>query len=167
MVRGDGTLIDAYVRDLPNYLDPGDVMVFNDTRVIPAALKGVRPARDAVGSDVDVDVNLVARESDQAWRALARPGKRLKPGDGLQFEGGLEAEILAKHEDGELALRFSKSGRALDAAIEAVGNMPLPPYIARKRPADATDRETYQKVVVSQEPFSIYLDITFLLNCVL
>ena len=81
VVHGDGRLEDATVRDLPRYLLPGDVLVFNDTRVLPAALKGIRPARDAAGADVACDVNLVERINDNIWRALARPGKRLKPGD--------------------------------------------------------------------------------------
>lgn len=129
---------------MPNYLNRGDVMVFNDTRVIPAALKGVRPARNADGSDVAVDVNLVERLSEQDWLALARPGKRLKPGDRIVFGETLSATIDAKRPDGELVLRFSESGPNLDAEIEMVGAMPLPPYIARRRPADAADRETYQ-----------------------
>ena len=84
-MHGDGTLEDAHVRGLPSYISAGDVMVFNDTRVIPAALKGVRRARDEAGSDVAVDINLVARESGRDWRALARPGKRLKALDQIQI----------------------------------------------------------------------------------
>ena len=74
-MHGDGRLEDASVRDLPRYLSAGDVMVFNDTRVIPAALKGTRPARNEQGSDVVVDINLVVRENASDWVALARPGK--------------------------------------------------------------------------------------------
>jgi S-adenosylmethionine:tRNA ribosyltransferase-isomerase len=144
VVHADGRLEDAHVRDLPSYLSAGDVMVFNDTRVIPAALKGVRAARDANGSDVQVDVNLVSRQSERDWLALARPGKRLRAGDQIAFGGGLFAGIEDKRSDGELLLRFSSSGADLDAAIETMGAMPLPPYIARRRAADATDRETYQ-----------------------
>lgn len=144
VVHGDGRQQDAHVRDLPSFLSAGDVMVFNDTRVIPAALKGGRPARDAAGSDVQVDVNLVSRVSDATWRALARPGKRLRLGDPLVFGDALSAEIVEKRDDGELALRFSLSGAELDAAIDALGAMPLPPYIARRRAADAKDRATYQ-----------------------
>lgn len=144
VVHGDGRLEDATVRDLPRYLNPGDVMVFNDTRVIPAALKGVRPARDEIGSDVAVDINLVERLSDDQWLALGRPGKRLKPGDPVRFADGFEATIADKRPDGELLLAFSKSGTLLDQAIEQYGAMPLPPYIARRRAADRADRETYQ-----------------------
>ena len=155
VVHGDGRLEDARVRDLPRYLSAGDVMVFNDTRVIPAALKGVRPARTAEGSDVAVDVNLVERLSDQDWLALARPGKRLKPGDPIVFASDLSAVISEKREDGELVLRFSVSGPALDAAIESVGAMPLPPYIARRRAADETDRQTYQTSFAGDDAQSV------------
>lgn len=143
------------MRDLPRFLNAGDVMVFNDTRVIPAALKGVRPARDELGSDVQVDVNLVARETESDWIALARPGKRLKAGDTIRVSDALTAQIIEKRGDGELCLRFSKSGEELDRTIEAIGNMPLPPYIARKRPADETDRETYQTSFAGEEAKSV------------
>lgn len=152
---GDGRLEDAHVRDLPRYLSAGDHLVFNDTRVIPAALKGVRPARDANGSDVPVDINLVGQQSETDWLALARPGKRLKPGDRINISDDLFAEILDKLPDGELRLRFSKSAGALDAAIDAAGMMPLPPYIARRRPADARDRDTYQTSFAGDEAKSV------------
>ena len=155
VVHGDGRLEDAHVRDLPRFLNAGDQMVFNDTRVIPAALSGVRPARDAVGSDVSVDINLVGQVSDTDWRALARPGKRLKTGDKIGISGDLSVAILEKRPDGELLLRFSKSGSALEVAIEATGAMPLPPYIARRRPADAQDRETYQTSFATGEAKSV------------
>lgn len=155
VVHGDGRLEDAHVRDLPNYLSAGDVLVFNDTRVIPAALKGVRPARNEQGSDVAVDINLVARDSESDWLALARPGKRLKVGDVIRIRDDLTAQILEKHDDGELLLRFSQTGVALDQTIEAIGNMPLPPYIARKRPADATDRQTYQTSFAGEDAQSV------------
>lgn len=155
VVHGDGRLEDANVRDLPRFLSAGDHLVFNDTRVIPAALKGVRPARDAHGSDVVVDINLVSPQSEADWLALARPGKRLKPGDRIDITDALIAEILDKLPDGELRLRFSKSGDALNAAIDAVGAMPLPPYIARRRPADARDRDTYQTSFAGDEAKSV------------
>ena len=130
-------------------------MVFNDTRVIPAALTGVRPARDANGADVDVDINLVSRKSQSDWLALARPGKRLKPGDTIRVSDTLDVKILEKQPDGELLLRFSESGEALDAAIDAAGAMPLPPYIARRRPADAKDRDTYQTEFAGDDAQSV------------
>lgn len=155
MVHGDGKLEDAKVRDLPRYLSAGDVMVFNDTRVIPAALKGIRYARNEQGSDVAVDINLVARENESDWIALARPGKRLKVGDPIRIREDLTCHIIAKRDDGELVLRFSQSGDALDDVIEVAGNMPLPPYIARKRPADATDRKTYQTSFAGEDAQSV------------
>lgn len=155
VVHGDGRLEDAHVRDLPRFLSAGDHMVFNDTRVIPAALSGVRPARNAVGSDVSVDINLVGQVSETDWLALARPGKRLKTGDQIRISETLSVAIREKRPDGELVLRFSKSGTDLDAAIEASGSMPLPPYIARRRPADAQDRETYQTSFASDDAKSV------------
>lgn len=155
VVHADGRLEDAVVRDLPHYLDAGDALVFNDTRVIPAALKGVRPARDAAGSDVQVDVNLIQQLSDHTWLALARPGKRLRVGDRLSFSEDLSATIAEKRDDGELVLSFSQSGESLRSAIERIGSMPLPPYIARRRPADASDRETYQTSFAAEDAKSV------------
>jgi S-adenosylmethionine:tRNA ribosyltransferase-isomerase len=130
-------------------------MVFNDTRVIPAALSGIRPARNAAGSDVSVDINLVGQVSETDWLALARPGKRLKTGDHIRISETLSVAIQEKRPDGELVLRFSTSGAELDAAIDASGSMPLPPYIARRRPADAQDRETYQTSFASDDAKSV------------
>ncbi|KCZ87161.1 S-adenosylmethionine:tRNA ribosyltransferase-isomerase, partial [Hyphomonas johnsonii] len=155
VVHGDGRLEDAHVRDLPRYLAPGDVLVFNDTRVLPAALKGVRPARDAVGADVACDVNLVERVDDHTWQALARPGKRLKPGDTIRFAEGFHAVITQRFEGGEIELAFSQSGAALERALDAHGAMPLPPYIARRRPADAADRDTYQTAFAGEDAASV------------
>ncbi len=155
VVHGDGRLEDAHVRDLPQYLKAGDVLVFNDTRVIPAALKGVRPARDEAGSDVAVDINLVERQSSAQWLALGRPGKRLKPGDTIRFADEFAATIADKRADGELLLDFELAGTALDAAIETHGAMPLPPYIARRRAADRTDRETYQTSFAGSDAQSV------------
>lgn len=155
VVHGDERLEDASVRDLPRYLSAGDTLVFNDTRVIPAALKGVRPARDETGADVAVDANLVERVDGATWRALARPGKRLKPGDRIGFGQGFEAEVMDKAETGEVTLVFNLAGRELDEALDAHGAMPLPPYIARRRAADAKDRETYQTSFASDEAQSV------------
>ena len=155
VVHGDGRLEDKSVRDLPDFLRPGDAIVFNETRVIPAALKGVRTARNELGNDISVDVNLVSRLTPSAWLALARPGKRIKTGDVIRFPGELSASVVAKRAGGEIELAFSLSGDALDAALEAHGAMPLPPYIARRRPADARDRTDYQTVFASQEAGSV------------
>ncbi len=155
VVRGDGRLEDASVRDLPRYLAPGDVLVFNDTRVLPAALKGVRPARDGVSRDVNVDVNLVERIDGRRWLALARPGRRLKEGDTIQFADGFSAALTGRREGGEIELNFDCEGAALEAALDRYGAMPLPPYIARRRPADAKDRETYQTKFAGEEAASV------------
>ena len=155
VVHGDGRLEDASVRDLPRYLAAGDVLVFNDTRVLPAALKGVRPARDGASRDVTVDVNLVERIDGRRWLALARPGRRLKEGDTIQFADGFSAAITGRREGGEIELAFDCEGADLEAALDAHGAMPLPPYIARRRPADAKDRETYQTKFAGEEAASV------------
>jgi S-adenosylmethionine:tRNA ribosyltransferase-isomerase len=144
VIHGDGRLVDGRVRDLPHHLNAGDVMVFNDTRVLPAALKGIRPKRDETGRDVACDVNLVEQVSPGTWTALARPGKRLRVGDRLELGTGFAAEIIAKRDDGQIDVKFPVSGVELERALEQNGAMPLPPYIARRRPADAADRDTYQ-----------------------
>ncbi|MEL7041960.1 MAG: tRNA preQ1(34) S-adenosylmethionine ribosyltransferase-isomerase QueA [Pseudomonadota bacterium] len=155
VVHRDGRFEDASVRDLPAWLSPGDTMVFNDTRVIAAALKGVRRARDAHGADVQVDVNLVERRSDAVWRVLARPGKRLRAGDRIAFSDNVYADIVGKGADGDIELHFSVSGLALDEMIERAGRMPLPPYIERRRPADRQDRATYQTSFASEDAQSV------------
>jgi S-adenosylmethionine:tRNA ribosyltransferase-isomerase len=155
VVHGDGRLEDANVRDLPRYLSAGDVLVFNDTRVLPAALKGVRPARSDTGADVACDVNLVERISENTWRALSRPGKRLKPGDTIHFADGFHAVMTQRIDGGEIELSFSRSGAALEQALDAHGAMPLPPYIARRRPADARDRDTYQTSFAGDDAASV------------
>ncbi len=155
VVHGDGRLEDAGVRDLPRYLSAGDVLVYNDTRVLPAALKGVRPARNETGQDVACDVNLTERVDSRNWRALARPGRPLKDGDTIVFAEGFTAEITGHHDGGEIGLRFSLESEALTEALDRHGAMPLPPYIARRRPADAKDRETYQTEFAGEDAASV------------
>lgn len=155
VVHGDGRLEDATVRDLPHYLAPGDVLVFNDTRVLPAALTGVRPARDETGRDVTVDMNLVEEIDAATWRVMARPGRRLKAGDVVQFAEGFTARFLEETYGAERVVAFNLSGDALEAALDAHGAMPLPPYIARRRAADAADRLTYQTEFAGDEAASV------------
>jgi S-adenosylmethionine:tRNA ribosyltransferase-isomerase len=149
-VPANGAFEDLIVRDSPYLFQRGDVLVFNDTRVIPAALKAVRPSRDPQGPVVRVSLNLIERIGADAWRALAKPGKRLKQGDGLFFDNGLYAAIESKGDDGDLVLRFDRSGEALDAAIAKIGQMPLPPYIAAKRTPDEADVDDYQTFYAQQ-----------------
>ncbi len=151
VVPPDAPIRDACVADLPNFLRAGDVMVFNDTRVIPARLFGVRE-RD--GNLVEMQATLLKRLSPDRWTALAKPGKRLKVGDPVRFgegDGALAAEVAAKHEDGSITFAFALAGPALDDAIRAVGQMPLPPYIAAQRPEDERDRADYQTVYARED----------------
>ncbi|QUD88557.1 tRNA preQ1(34) S-adenosylmethionine ribosyltransferase-isomerase QueA [Phenylobacterium montanum] len=148
---GDG-LEDRIVRDLPDFLRPGDALVFNDTKVIPARLNGTRE-RD--GSVVAVEATLHQRKAPHRWTAFMKPGKRLKVGDRVRFGetsdracflGALDATVEAKGEGGEVTLAFDLSGPDLDMAIAERGEMPLPPYIAAKRGEDERDRADYQTV---------------------
>lgn len=142
---GAEELTDAHVRDLPSFLHAGDVLVVNDTRVIPAALNGTR-SREG-GSDVRIEANLVKRRDGRVWTAFAKPAKRLRIADVIRFEGAegmvLEATVTEKRE-AEVDLSFALSGAELDAAIASVGHMPIPPYIAARRAEDARDRTDYQ-----------------------
>jgi S-adenosylmethionine:tRNA ribosyltransferase-isomerase len=145
VVRGrEGVLEDHRISDLPRLLNAGDILVANDTRVLRAALNGRRPPRKAGGADVPIEVNLNRRLAPGEWSAFARPGKRLREGDDIHFSHGLVARVKHRGEGGEVSLAFNRSGADLDAAIEAVGAMPLPPYIASKRAPDEQDADDYQ-----------------------
>lgn len=157
-------LSDWQVHDLPKLLRPGDLLVLNDTRVIPARLSGLRLRGDNASR---VEATLHMREAPDAWRAFARPAKRLAAGDLIRFGAGgalgdadhgaacalgqLEARVEEKGEGGEVLLRFSLSGAYLDEALQLVGVMPLPPYISSKRPEDARDRADYQTVYARED----------------
>ena len=152
-------LADAHVGDLPDLLLPGDAIVFNDTRVIPAALEG-RRSRD--GRQARVAFNLHKRVDANRWLAFARPAKRLEVGDRVHFgqegtmclAGALDALVSRKGEAGEVELAFDVSGPDLDLAIAAVGITPLPPYIALKRAPDMADIASYQ-TVYAREPGAV------------
>ena len=157
LVRPGAGLEDHTVTDLPTFLHPGDVLVFNDTRVIPARLFGSRVREETT---VAVEATLHRRLSPQAWTAFMRPGKRLKVGDRVQFGdrddraclvGALDATITEKGEGGEVTLAFDLSGPDLDLAIAERGLMPLPPYIAAKRGEDERDRVDYQTVYARED----------------
>lgn len=130
-------LQDCRIRDLPELLRPDDLLVFNDTRVIPARLFGRR-------DQVQVEVTLHRQTETGTWCAFARPGKRLREGQEVIFDDDLSARILHKLDDGELELEFSLSGTAFFTALEEKGHMPLPPYIHRQSGSDARDRQDYQ-----------------------
>lgn len=150
-------LADRMVRDLPDLLRPGDALVLNDTRVIPAQLHGRRLS--AAGEGGRVEATLHKRIDGSRWRAFVRPAKRLKPGDTLRFGeegkvcflGQLDATVEEKGEGGEVTLSFAFHGPVLDQAIEERGDIPLPPYIASKRAADAQDRQDYQTIFARDE----------------
>jgi S-adenosylmethionine:tRNA ribosyltransferase-isomerase len=139
----DGTVADRVVRDLPSLLCPGDVMVFNDTLVIPARLKGKR-------GEAGIEATLLKEISPGRWQALARPVRRLRPGHRIRFAADFSAEVEAKGEAGEVVLAFDRQGTALMAALDANGAMPLPPYIKRTGPDDVRDRIDYQTVFAAR-----------------
>ena len=143
VVHPGAPLADRTVRDLPGALRAGDILVFNDTRVIPARLTGVRTRSGAPGQRTEVLLHL--REAPARWRAFARPAKRLSPGDLLRF-GDLTAVVAEKADAGEIVLDFDRAGAALDAAIAAEGALPLPPYIAGRRATDDRDATDYQTI---------------------
>ena len=141
-------LTDMRVSDLPQQLRAGDVLVLNDTRVIPARLSGTRTRRASV---IKVEATLHQRLAPNQWSAFMRPGKRLAPGDDLTFGGTLPAKVLEKRDGGEVVLTFALGGVELDLAIAEVGVMPLPPYIAAKRAQDQRDRIDYQTVYAAAD----------------
>jgi S-adenosylmethionine:tRNA ribosyltransferase-isomerase len=139
---------DLAVSDLPSLLAPGDLMVFNDTRVIPAQLSGTR---ERGGASLSISVTLHKRLDAARWMVFARPGRRVRQGDLIRFGSSLTAIVDEKAENGDITLRFAVSGPALDQAIMATGHMPLPPYIAQKRAEDARDRADYQTVYAAKD----------------
>jgi S-adenosylmethionine:tRNA ribosyltransferase-isomerase len=156
-VEAGGALTDRIVRELPDLLRPGDALVFNDTRVIPARLKGVRRRGEAC---VPVEATLHRRLSPSRWAAFARPGRRLAVGDRMVFGEGpdrgcclaaLEATLVEKSGGGEVTLAFDLAGPDLDLAIAAAGAMPLPPYIASRRGEDERDLTDYQTIYARED----------------
>jgi S-adenosylmethionine:tRNA ribosyltransferase-isomerase len=158
VVRPGGApgLEDKSVRDLPDLLNPGDALVVNDTKVIPARLVGRRIGR---GTDARIEATLTERIDGSRWRAFAKPGKKLAPGDVIRFGeegkvcflGQLDATVEGKGEGGEITLSFAFHGAVLDQAIAERGDMPLPPYIAGKRKPDEQDRADYQTMFAHDE----------------
>jgi len=150
-------LSDYRVRDLPSFLRAGDALVFNDTKVIPAQLEGIRHREGAGGQQVSATLHM--RIGASRWKAFAKPGKRIKVGDRISFGhdgnscllGKLECTVEEKGEGGEVTLAFDLSGPMLDEAIHSVGHIPLPPYIAAKRAEDERDRSDYQTIYAREE----------------
>ncbi len=141
-----GGLADRTVADLPSLFRPGDILVVNDTRVVPARLSGRRMRN---GTAARIEATLHKREADDLWRAFVRPAKKLARGEVVGFgtsEAPLDAECLEHAGEGEVVLRFSETGAALDRALDRHGAMPLPPYIAGKRAVDGQDRADYQTI---------------------
>jgi S-adenosylmethionine:tRNA ribosyltransferase-isomerase len=160
IVRPSGKpgLADATVRDLPGLLRPGDALVVNDTRVIPARLLGIRVRGETVAR---IEATLHRRDGPDRWRAFLRPAKRVAIGERIRFgenaetsagpPASLDAEVVAKGEGGEAVLAFALAGPALDEAVSRVGHIPLPPYIAARRQDDALDRRDYQTHFAREE----------------
>ncbi|WAJ30986.1 tRNA preQ1(34) S-adenosylmethionine ribosyltransferase-isomerase QueA [Antarcticirhabdus aurantiaca] len=152
---------DLHVRDLVDELAPGDLLVFNDTKVIPAQLTGLRRREGLAPGEgtARIDATLHMRVAPDRWKAFVRPAKRVATGDRIAFGdggeacllGALDATVEEKGEAGEVTLRFDLSGAHLDAAIAGAGAIPLPPYIASKRPQDAQDRADYQTIYAREE----------------
>jgi S-adenosylmethionine:tRNA ribosyltransferase-isomerase len=157
IVRPPDGLEDRMVKELPELLSPGDLLVFNDTQVIRAALHGRRLGRG--DREPEISALLFERIDGARWKAFARPGKRLKVGDRISFGdgggvcllGSLDAVVEHKGEEGEITLAFDFTDAFLDEAIAAAGHMPLPPYISSRRPADERDVEDYQTVYAREE----------------
>lgn len=145
LIVKDGNFTDAQVCDLSEFLTSKDLIVFNDTKVIPAYLIGRR-------GEAQFECNLHKRESPIEWRAFAKKAKRLKTGDLIEFgEGLLTATITEKGEGGEILLRFDVKAGELERKLEDVGTMPLPPYIASKRDVDEKDSSDYQTIFASRD----------------
>ncbi len=145
VAEGD-TITDARVSDLPDWLRPGDRLVLNDTRVIPARLSGRRHRHSAQGdTSARIEATLLEPRADGCWAALIKPLKKVKPGEVIRFSDDLSA-TLAAVEDGQGLLRFNLTGDDFDAALAQAGAMPLPPYIAAKRAADEQDKTDYQTI---------------------
>ncbi|SMX28836.1 S-adenosylmethionine:tRNA ribosyltransferase-isomerase [Pelagimonas phthalicica] len=137
---------DRVVTDLLDWLRPGDRLVLNDTRVIPARLSGTRHRVSAQGeTEARIEVTLLEPRADGCWSGLVKPLKKIKEGEEVVFSPELSAVLEAK-EDGQGVLRFNLTGEDFDTALNAAGAMPLPPYIAAKRAADEQDHEDYQTV---------------------
>src|SRR5712672_2685753 len=156
VVQPDGVLRDRVVVELPQWLEPGDQLVVNDTKVIAAQLKGRRIGRE---TEPKIEATLIKRLDGSRWQALVKPARKLAPGDVIRLGnegkvcllGHLDATVEAKGEEGEITLSFSFHGPTLDQAIADLGSPPLPPYIASKRAPDDRDAADYQTMFAANE----------------
>ncbi|WP_271438802.1 tRNA preQ1(34) S-adenosylmethionine ribosyltransferase-isomerase QueA [Pontixanthobacter luteolus] len=139
----DSDLLDVHVRDLPSFLNRGDVLVFNDTRVIPAQLEGVR-------GEAKIGATLHKRIDLRRWQAFIRNAKRLKEGDRIAFPSEVFAIAERRHNDGSFTLAF-EGDEPVETLLERAGRMPLPPYIAGKRPTDERDKSDYQTIFAKED----------------
>lgn len=145
LLAQNGGMADRHVFDLPQILQPGDLLVLNDTKVIPARLSGTRSRQTGQGEvTARIEVTLLEPAAD-GWQALAKPLRKLREGEVIRFGEALSAEVI-QIGDGGLRLRFDATGDAFDAALRQVGAMPLPPYIASLRAPDEQDHQDYQTV---------------------
>lgn len=167
LAQGD-QITDKHVSDLPDILRAGDRLILNDTKVIPARLSGLRWRDTAQGRmSAKIEVTLLDPQPDGTWAALIKPLKKLKDGEDVVFSDDLTATMISRA-DGQGMLRFNVTGDDFDAALNAVGAMPLPPYIAAKRPADEADKTDYQTAwaentgAVAAPTASLHFDDTLL-----
>ncbi len=152
VVHPDGRLQHVRVRDLPEFLRRADTLVVNDTKVIPARLHGRRlPRAGSEGDGAKIELMLHKRIAPDRFRAFARPAKKLAAGDRLHMGEALPATVIARGQAGEVEVQFDRAGAELDAAIAREGEMPLPPYIAGKRKADAQDTTDYQTIFADRQ----------------
>jgi S-adenosylmethionine:tRNA ribosyltransferase-isomerase len=142
VVRGS-EIADQSVLELPQLLEPGDALVFNDTKVIPAQLEGRR-------GDASIGATLHKREGPREWHAFLRNARRARIGDTIQFGAGVSASVIQKSADGSAVLHFHGE-EPVEVLLERAGRMPLPPYIASRRPTDEQDRADYQTMFAREE----------------
>lgn len=143
VIAGQTAFADRTVRDLSLFLRKGDVLVFNDTRVIPAQLEGRR-------GEAKIGATLHKRLDLRRWQAFIRNAKRLRPGDRMDFSEGVTAVAEERHADGSFTLAFA-GDESVELLLERAGTMPLPPYIAGKRATDAQDHEDYQTMFARED----------------
>ncbi len=146
LVAQNDVIVDSHFTDVCDFLEPGDRLVLNNTKVIPARLNGRRRRISDQGETyANVEFTLISCDVNGNWLCLAKPARRLNIGEEVHFNAGLKAKVLSKSSDG-VGLSFNMLGNTFDAVIAEIGTMPLPPYIAAKRAADAQDNIDYQTV---------------------